>query len=224
MFKPCIRQAKKGYEMKQFAKQGNKYSRLEMNSKRTSKLFFSVALLCLAAFSQAGQSDFEKPITVDAKSQFVDGKNKTSIFKDDVHITQGSMEIRADEVEVIATEGEGREIFIARGNPAVYAQDMDDGSRVSAQADVITYEVLSRAITLDGNAQLVRDTSMVQGDLIQFDMEKEQLLAQVSDDGEERRVTTVFRPEAFNKLQQNNNADKPESEQKKKKEKQDDPR
>lgn len=168
------------------------------------KIAVSLTLLCFATAISAGQSDFNKPITVDAKSQFVDGKNKTSVFKDDVHIKQGSMEIKADEVEVIATEGEGKEIFIARGNPAVYAQDMDDGSRVSAQANVITYAVTSRAITLDGSAQLVRDTSMVQGDLIQFDMEKEQLLAQSNeqgDDGEERRVTTVFRPEAFRDLQ-----------------------
>jgi lipopolysaccharide export system protein LptA len=157
-------------------------------------------LLTSSAIVQAGQSDFEKPITVDSKNQFLDGKNKTSIFKDDVRITQGSMEIRADEVEVIATDGEGKEVFIARGNPAIYAQDMDDGSRVSAQANVITYEVVSRAITLDGDAQLIRDTSMVQGDLIQFDMEKEQLLAQSGDD-EETRVKTVFRPETFRDLQ-----------------------
>jgi len=168
--------------------------------------------VCFMTAIHAGQSDFDKPITVDAKSQFVDGKNKTSIFKDDVHITQGSMEIRADEVEVIATDGEGKEIFIARGNPAVYAQDMDDGSRVSAQANTITYSVTSRAITLDGGAQLVRDTSMVQGDLIEFDMEKEQLLAQSSGEGEERRVTTVFRPEEFRNLQQSEDAtDPPES-------------
>lgn len=168
--------------------------------------------VCFMTAIYAGQSDFDKPITVDAKSQFVDGKNKTSIFKDDVHITQGSMEIRADEVEVIATDGEGKEIFIARGNPAVYAQDMDDGSRVSAQANTITYSVTSRAITLDGDAQLVRDTSMVQGDLIEFDMEKEQLLAQSSGEGEERRVTTVFRPEAFRNLQQSEDpTDPPQS-------------
>lgn len=172
----------------------------------------SASLLLTSTVLYAGQSDFDKPITVDAKSQFVDGKNKTSVFKEDVHITQGSMEIRADEVEVIATDGEGREVFIARGNPAIYAQDMDDGSRVSAQANVITYEVQSRAITLDGAAQLIRDTSMVQGDLIQFDMEKEQLLAQSGDD-EETRVTTVFRPETFRDLQNDEKTeDKPETE------------
>ncbi|WP_100656667.1 lipopolysaccharide transport periplasmic protein LptA [Alteromonas flava] len=163
----------------------------------------------LSTLALAGQSDFSQPIKVDAKSQFVDGKNKTSIFKDDVHITQGSMEIHADEVEVIATDGEGREVFIARGQPAMYAQNMDDGSRVTAQANSITYAVSSRAITLDGAAQLVRDSSMVQGDLIQFDMEKEQLLAESNDNDEERRVTTVFRPETFKDIQE----DEPEEDQ-----------
>ena len=185
----------------------HKHRRPEMI--RRFKLALGLYALCFIASVNSGQSDFDKPIMVDAKSQFVDGKNKTSIFKDDVNITQGSMEIRADEVEVIATNGEGKEIFIARGNPAVYAQDMDDGSRVSAQANTITYSVTTRAITLDGNAQLVRDTSMVQGDLIQFDMEKEQLLAQSTSDGDERRVTTIFRPEAFKDLQQSESVEEP---------------
>ncbi|WP_420807269.1 lipopolysaccharide transport periplasmic protein LptA [Alteromonas facilis] len=161
----------------------------------------------------AGESDFNQPITVDAKSQFVDGKNKTSIFKEDVHITQGSMEIHAQEVEVIATDGEGREVFIARGTPAVYSQSMDDGSRVTARANTITYAVISRAITLDGDAQLIRDSSMVQGDLIQFDMEKEQLLAQSNEGDEERRVTTVFRPEAFKDLQDDSSDESEQQEQ-----------
>lgn len=174
----------------------------------------ALALCLIAGLNQthADQNDFSQPITVDAKSQFVDGKNKTSIFKDAVHITQGSMEIKADEVEVIATDGEGREVFIARGNPAIYAQDMDDGTRVSAQANVITYEVSSRAIRLDGNAQLLRDTSLVQGDLIQFDMQNEQLLAQSSEDGE-TGVTTIFRPETFRDLQDRDEQDELQSEQ-----------
>ena len=207
--------------MQLFAKKGNIYNYLSS----IRNLVLLLTLIGLTSVSLAGQSDFEKPIKVDAKSQFVDGKNKTSVFKDDVHITQGSMEIRADEVEVIATDGEGKEIFIARGNPAVYAQDMDDGSRVSAQANTITYEVITRAITLDGNAQLVRDTSMVQGDLIQFDMEKEQLLAQSqnNDDGEEGRVTTVFRPEAFRSMQQDNDGEQPQEEQQNNEEKKDEP-
>ena len=163
----------------------------------------------------ASDSDFSKPIKVDSKSQFVDGKNKTSLFKDDVRITQGSLVIDAAEVEVIATDGEGREIFVARGNPASYSQTMDDGSPVKARANEIRYEVSKRTISLTGSAELTQDTSMVRGDKITYDMATEQLLA-TGDDGD-GRVTTVFQPEAVKKLtddKDNNDEEKqPENEQ-----------
>ena len=148
----------------------------------------------------AGEEDFNQPIKVDSKSQFVDGKNKTSLFKEDVQITQGSLVINADEVEVIATDGEGREVFVARGKPASYSQTLEDGTPVSAKANEIRYEVVSRTISLSGKAELQQDTSKVQGDQITFDMITEQLLATGGSDVDgEGRVTTVFTPETIKK-------------------------
>ncbi|GGW80953.1 lipopolysaccharide transport periplasmic protein LptA [Alteromonas halophila] len=166
----------------------------------------------------ATDSDFSKPIKVDSKSQFVDGKNKTSLFKEDVRITQGTLVIDAEEVEVIASQGEGREIFVARGNPASYSQKMEDGATVNARANEIRYEVDKRTISLNGSAELRQNTSMVRGDKITYDMATEQLLA-TGEDGE-GRVTTVFQPEAVKKLTQDsekdsddNNVDKGEDKQ-----------
>jgi lipopolysaccharide export system protein LptA len=158
-------------------------------------------LIAIASGSvNASEADFSKPIKVDAKSQFVDGKNKTSLFKDDVLITQGSLIINADEVEVIASEGEGKEVFVARGNPASYSQQLEDGTPVSAKANEIRYEVVNRTISLNGKAELKQDTSMVRGDSITFDMITEQLLATSGeDDNGEGRVTTVFTPETIRK-------------------------
>ena len=108
--------------------------------------------------------------------------------------------IEADEVEVIASEGSGREIFIARGKPASYSQTLEDGTPVSAKANEIRYEVINRTISLSGNAELQQDTSKVQGDNITFDMITEQLLATggAGENGE-GRVTTVFTPESIRK-------------------------
>lgn len=171
--------------------------------------FIPLAISLLLGVSQlalADSSDFSKPIKVDSKSQFVDGKNKTSLFKDDVRITQGSLVIDADEVEVIATDGEGREVFVARGKPASYSQTMDDGTPVQAKANEIRYEVSKRTISLAGNAELQQDTSMVKGDNITYDMAKEQLLATGGDGDNNGRVTTVFRPEAINDLTEQDDA------------------
>ncbi|MCC2617849.1 lipopolysaccharide transport periplasmic protein LptA [Aestuariibacter halophilus] len=152
--------------------------------------------LVLSPMTLAGENDFKQPIKVDSKSQFVDGKSKTSIFREDVHITQGSLSIDADEVEVIAIEGEGREVFIARGQPAVYGQTMDDGSRIKAVANEIRYQVSNSTLTLTGNAELQQNSSKVSGDSIVFNMELEQLIAQGTDD-DEGRVTTIFQPDSL---------------------------
>lgn len=160
----------------------------------------TASLLALIMFSPdllASSSDFQKPITVDARTQSMDGKNKITRFKDNVKITQGSLVIEADEVEVSAKDGEGREIMIARGNPARYSQTMDDGSKVEAKARELRYEVAKRTISMTGNAQIKQNTSLVQGDSITYDMMKEQLLATSSDDNENSRVKTVFSPEAI---------------------------
>jgi lipopolysaccharide export system protein LptA len=149
---------------------------------------------------QASEEDFSQPIKIGSNTQFIDGKNKTALYKEDVLITQGSLLIEADEVEVIATDGSGREIFIARGNPASYSQSLEDGTPVSAKANEIRYEVVNRTISLAGNAELQQDSSKVQGDKITFDMITEQLLATggAGENGE-GRVTTVFTPDTIRK-------------------------
>ena len=158
-------------------------------------------LLAIASGAvQASEEDFSQPIKIGSNTQFIDGKNKTALYKEDVLITQGSLLIEADEVEVIATDGSGREIFIARGNPASYSQSLEDGTPVSAKANEIRYEVVNRTISLAGNAELQQDSSKVQGDKITFDMITEQLLATggAGEDGE-GRVTTVFTPDTIRK-------------------------
>lgn len=160
----------------------------------------AVALALSSPAAYAGSADFQKPIAVDARTQSMDGKNKITRFKGNVVITQGSLTIQADEVEVNAQQGQGREIMIARGNPATYSQTMDDGSKVQAQANELRYEVDKRTISMSGNAQIRQNTSMVQGDTITYDMVKEQLLATSSSDDKESRVKTIFRPNAVKQL------------------------
>ena len=121
-------------------------------------------LLCPPAL--AVNTDFEQPIKIASRFQSADGINKVSIFRENVRISQGSLSINADELQVDASQGEGREIFIDE-----------------------------RTLTLSGHAQLQQNNSKVSGESILFNMEKEQLIAQGSDDGE-GRVVTIFQPES----------------------------
>ena len=180
----------------------------KLNMLRVSAI---TALLLTSFLAPAGEDDFGLPIKVDSQSNFFDGKTKTSIFRRDVKITQGSLEILADEVEVIAGLGDGKEVFIARGNPAKYSQKLDDGTNISAAANEIKYEVANRTLTLIGGAELNQDSSLVKGESILFNMELEQLIAESSDTSE-GGVTAIFQPDSLRKKQ--NEADEKNAKEK----------
>lgn len=161
--------------------------------KRLIPLLTSLSLALLPGLVMAAKSDFKKDIEVFSESQFLDGKNKKSILIDNVQVTQGSLSIQADRVEVEAGDGKGKEIFIATGKPAVYSQTLDDGRVVEARAFEIRYEVANRTISLTGDAELNQNTSVVKGESIIYDMDKEQLKATGDGSGsEDGRVRTVF--------------------------------
>lgn len=162
------------------------------NLRRNSLLFAS--LLFASANGLAADKNFDLPINVDSRYQFADGIKKTTLFSEDVHITQGTLSIDADEVEVIAgNDSDDLQTFIARGNPASYSQVMEDGSVVKASANEIKYVVSERTITLTGSAQLKQDTTEVKGESISYNIELEQVVAQ-GDNSEGGRVKTTFQP------------------------------
>ncbi|MGS2721375.1 lipopolysaccharide transport periplasmic protein LptA [Paraglaciecola aestuariivivens] len=150
--------------------------------------------LCLfAATSHAGKDDFSKKIELASQYQNADGIAKKATYEGNVVIKQGSLEVKADALEIDASKGEGKEIFIATGNPATYSQKQEDGSTVTASADRIEYHRDSRSLSLEGNAHITQNSSSVKGKSIKFNMELEQIIAQGSDQ-ESGRVITTFQP------------------------------
>lgn len=158
-----------------------------------SRAIFLSSALSLAPLANAGKEDFKLPIEIGSNTQFVDGKLKTSVFKDDVQVRQGTLSIDADELRIDAAAGQGKEVYTALGSPAVYSQTMDDGGQITAKANEIRYVVENRTLELRGNAELIQDASMVKGEKISFNLEKEQLIA--GGDEQKGRVTTVFQTE-----------------------------
>jgi lipopolysaccharide export system protein LptA len=161
----------------------------------TNRLFRAsfLAALLFSANSHAGKDDFTKTINIASNYQEGDGIAKKFQYRGNVLITQGSLTVKAEEVELDASKGEGKEIFIAIGKPAEYSQKQEDGSLVTAKADRIEYRLDTRSLSLEGNAEIKQNTSSVQGKSITFNMELEQIIAQGSDQ-ESGRVITTFQP------------------------------
>ena len=136
-------------------------------------------------------TDFSKDISAIARDQEIDGRNKISVLIENVIITQGSLEIKADRVEADASQGKGNEVILAIGSPATYQQRLEDGSEVSAQANRITYDVAGKTISLEGNARITQNQSMVSADAISYNMLEEKILAN-SDENSEQQVNTII--------------------------------
>jgi lipopolysaccharide export system protein LptA len=160
---------------------------------KSNIILISIALL-FSSLSFAGPDDFKKEIQVGSDRQFGSIKDKVMTFVDNVKVEQGSLLIEADKLEVIASAGKGKEVFIASGKPATYSQLLDGDKPIKASANEIRYDVANGTLVLTGNAELSQNGSMVQGALIKYNLEKQELEAE-SNGKKTERVTTVFSPE-----------------------------
>ncbi|BAJ00387.1 conserved hypothetical protein [Shewanella violacea DSS12] len=153
------------------------------------------ALLCVTSFSGiAKQNDLMQEVKISASSQEADIKNNQMIFHGPVEVTQGSIKILADELRATSKEDGGGKILVAIGNPATYSQIMEDGRPASASAKEIRYELSSRTLTLLGNATLEQDASRVTGNMIRYNIAKQQLIAESKGND---RVITIIQPESY---------------------------
>ncbi|WP_416306233.1 lipopolysaccharide transport periplasmic protein LptA [Neptunicella sp. SCSIO 80796] len=157
-----------------------------------------LTLLLTPLCALADKDDFKQPLEVMAENQSADGIEKSGFYRGNVHITQGSLVIDADEVDVIAKDGPGSEVFIARGKPASYQQKADDGSIIKAIANEIRYTLGDRVLTLKENAEFHQKSSMVKAEFIEFDMENEQFKAKGGNDDDGRTIT-IYQPDTQEK-------------------------
>ncbi|WP_246143255.1 lipopolysaccharide transport periplasmic protein LptA [Colwellia echini] len=170
-------------------------------------LAISCGLLLLNP-AHAAKSDLEEEITIKSQRQSADLKNKIASYLDNVSINQGSISITADLVKVFSTEnetnGEKSDTYLAKGQPAVFQQKLEDGNIILLQADEITYTPNSNIITVSGNALVKQAGSEVSGDLITFNTLSEKLEAKSAAN---QSITTVLQPTILKK--QKSTSDKP---------------
>ncbi|PHR83437.1 MAG: lipopolysaccharide transport periplasmic protein LptA [Colwellia sp.] len=172
--------------------------------KITLGILLTSLVLGLAAPANAAKKDLNQEITIKSKRQSADLKNKIASYLDDVSITQGSISIIADIVQVYSKvndkTGEKSDIYLAKGKPAIFKQQLEDGSLISLQANEIRYQPDQYTITVSGNAQVKQAGSKMSGDIITYNTLSERLEGQSNND---EHVTTILQPAQI-KAQQDN--------------------
>jgi len=153
-----------------------------------ASLLFSLNALALP-------NDREQPVKVSADNLEANRSKNLSVYSGNVVITQGSLQIRADRVEVHGNaQGEINRV-VATGRPAHFQQQVEESTNpVKAKAKRIEFLVGSDSLQLTGEAHVDRDGNTLSAERIDYDLKSEQMKAQGRSNKE--RGEMIWKPES----------------------------
>jgi lipopolysaccharide export system protein LptA len=179
-------------------------SQIELGTKL--KIITASTLILISGLNtvQAAKKDLTQKITIDSERQSADLKNKIASYLEKVTIRQGSILITADLVQISSKKdpksGEEPKTYLASGKPAIFQQELEDGTLISLQADEVKYLPHLNIITVSGNAVVKQAGSEVSGSKITYNTLSEKLEAESE---ENQTVTTVLQPTVLKKQKEN---------------------
>lgn len=160
-----------------------------------NKFLTLIVTALLSVTAHALPEDRDKPIHISADSASIDEKSGFTIYLGDVKITQGTLLIEADRVE-LKRGGKGVEVVTAYGKQAHFRQKPDtDKPYTDAWGDTIVYKVAKEILTLEKNAKVVSDKDTFTGDRILYNL-KTSIVDAFSDtkEGSAGRVEMIIQP------------------------------
>jgi lipopolysaccharide export system protein LptA len=152
-----------------------------------NKIFILLSLLSSLTIAMPG--DAEKPIEIEAESVVVDESTGFNQFMGDAVVTQGSLVLSAELIEV-QTSDEEVGSMVAKGSqqkPAKYTQSQPNQARfIEASAIEITYDVEKGIVFLIGDAHLVQGFDSFSGETLEYDINNDKVFVKGSEDGVKR--------------------------------------
>jgi lipopolysaccharide export system protein LptA len=157
------------------------------------------ALLCaafLATPAHAEKADRDKPINLEADTVTLDDIKKVSVYQGNVVLSQGTLMLRADRVQV-TQNAEGLDQVSATGRPVAFRQKLDGrDDYIEGYADRIEYNGISSQLELIGQARLRRGADELRGAQISYNANTEfyKVVGQPDAKTPGGRVRAVIRP------------------------------
>jgi len=169
------------------------------------KWLVAAGLALLASNGFALETDSEQPIRIQADAAMVDEKQGSSVYRGNVIITQGTLEVTADEVEIYTADSAVIQI-IAKADKdsdklAQYRQQVNvEKDMVFADARKITYLVQEERLHLSGDARLQQVEDVFTGELLYYDLARG--IVNLSSSGGSDRVNMTITPKKSQKQNQ----------------------
>ena len=164
------------------------------------KLKFSLlAGLCatlLALPAHAEKDDRTKPVNLEANTVTLDDVKKISLYQGNVIMSQGTLMLRADRVQVTQNEN-GLDKISATGRPVAFRQKVDGRDEfIEGFANRIEFDSVNSQLELIGQAQLRRGRDELRGAQISYNANTEfyKVVGQPDAKTPSGRVRAVIRP------------------------------
>lgn len=161
---------------------------------QTNLSVLAVFTFIFSCSAMALTGDSEQPIHIESDNQSLDLTNNIVTFTDNVVITQGSVKINANKVIITRPNEQAKdkkELVDAFGTPVKFQQKLDNGKMVYGSANKVHYDLGKEFLTLIDHAELKQEDSRINGDLITYDVKKQQLKANGNGSS---RVKTILIP------------------------------
>ena len=165
---------------------------------RTLKMAFLAALgaALLASPAHAEKADRDKPINLEADTVTLDDIRKISVYEGNVILSQGTLMLRADRVQV-TQNAEGLDKVVASGRPVSFRQKVDGRDEfIEGYARRIEYAGATSQLELIGEARLRRNGDELRGAQISYNANTEfyKVVGQPDAQTPAGRVRAVIRP------------------------------
>lgn len=159
-----------------------------------AKLSTLIGFFFICFLSTAHSADQDQPINITADSMVSQEKSGKSVYKGSVVVTQGSMTLKGDVINVLHPKGKLNKL-VATGQQASFQRFSEkDQAWLKGRADKIEYHANNKTILLIGNAKAEQPGKhVITGPKLFYDIQKKTLQAQ-STSTEKRRISVTFTP------------------------------
>jgi lipopolysaccharide export system protein LptA len=128
------------------------------------------ALLLLAGPALAKSTDRNQPMDISAAQvDAVLTDDGDALMKGDVVISQGTLNVRADDALVTRKGGDIEQVVLT-GAPAVLSQVNDNGEKMTARAAKIVYTLSTDLIVMTGGVVVNQPRGNLKGEMIKYDL------------------------------------------------------
>jgi lipopolysaccharide export system protein LptA len=149
-----------------------------------------ILLLPLQLFALS--SDRQQPIQVEADSLEMREQENVSIYTGNVHLTQGSLEFRCEQLTLYFDDQKQLTLMEMTGTPVTFRQLDDEKQEINGRAKQMQYRQSKSILIMSGKARLNHKGNTIESNTIQINTDNEGI--QAGSSGPDDRVKMIIQP------------------------------